>query len=69
MTKFLKTAKTGLITALNSISNQYFYLIGLFWMGASFLYIGEPHFWNVCGFAILFTGVQSIINEIKLNKN
>ena len=69
MTKFLKTAKTGLIRTLNHISDQWFYVIGLLWMGASFLYIGEPHFWNVLGFAILFTGVQGIINEIKLNRN
>jgi len=38
-------------------------------MGASFIYIGEPHFWTVLGFAILFTGIQNVINEIKLNSN
>jgi hypothetical protein len=66
MTKFLKTATSVITQNLKSVIDQWFYLIGLFWMGASFLYIGEPHFWNVLGFAILFTGVQGIINEIKL---
>jgi hypothetical protein len=66
MTKFLKTATSVITQNLKSVIDQWFYLIGLFWMGASFLYLGEPHFWNVLGFAILFTGVQGIINEIKL---
>ena len=66
MTKYLKTAASVITQTLKSAIDQWFYLIGLFWMGASFLYIGEPHFWNVLGFAILFTGVQGIINEIKL---
>ena len=68
MTKFLKTATSVISQTLKSTIDQWFYLIGLFWMGASFLYIGEPHFWNVLGFAILFTGVQGIINEIKLKQ-
>jgi hypothetical protein len=68
MTKFLKTATSVITQNLKSVIDQWFYLIGLFWMGASFLYIGEPHFWNVLGFAILFTGVQGIINEIKLKQ-
>ena len=69
MTKFLKTAASTVASILKTASNQYFYLIGILWMGASFLYLGEPHFWNVLGFAILFTGVQGIINEIKLKQN
>jgi hypothetical protein len=68
MTKFLKTATSVLTSTLKSAVDQYFYLIGIIWMGASFIYIGEPQFWNVLGFAIIFTGVQSIINEIKLKK-
>jgi 1,4-dihydroxy-2-naphthoate octaprenyltransferase len=64
MTKFLNTAKS----ILKSASDQYFYLIGIIWMFASFLYIGKPHFWVVLGFGIIFTGVQNIINEIKLKK-
>ena len=67
MTKFLKTVQTGLIKMLRAVSDQWFYVIGLIWMVASFLYIGEPQFWVVLGFAILFTGVQNVINEIKLN--
>ena len=67
MTKFLKTVQTGFTTTLKAISDQWFYVIGLTWMFASFLYIGEPQFWVVLGFAILFTGVQNLINEIKLN--
>ena len=63
MTKFLNKAKTF----LNLLSNQWFYLIGILWMFASFLYIGKPHFWIVLGFGIMFTGVQNIINEIKSN--
>ena len=69
MTKVFNAVKSGLNLIASSVINQWFYVIGLFWMGASFLYIGEPHFWNVLGFAILFTGVQGIINEIKLNRN
>ena len=68
MTKFLKTAKTGLVKIIKTLTDQWFSFIGLFWMGASFIYIGKPQFWSILGFAILFTGVQSIINEIKLNK-
>tara|TARA_B100000768_G_scaffold55725_1_gene54236 strand:- start:281 stop:493 length:213 start_codon:yes stop_codon:yes gene_type:complete len=68
MTKFFKTAKSVISSILKSAVDQYFYLIGIIWMAASFLYIGEPHFWNVLGFAIIFTGVQGIINEIKLKK-
>jgi hypothetical protein len=68
MTKFFKTAKSVISSILKSAADQYFYLIGIIWMAASFLYIGEPHFWNVLGFAIIFTGVQGIINEIKLKK-
>jgi 1,4-dihydroxy-2-naphthoate octaprenyltransferase len=64
MTKFLNTAKSILKSALD----QYFYLIGIIWMFASFLYIGKPNFWVVLGFGIIFTGVQNIINEIKLKK-
>lgn len=67
MTKVFNTLKSGLNLVVASVVNQWFYVIGLLWMGASFLYIGEPHFWTVLGFAILFTGVQNIINEIKLN--
>ena len=69
MTKFLKTVASVITSTLKSAADQYFYLIGIIWMGASFLYIGEPHFWIVLGFAILFTGVQGIINEIKLKQN
>ena len=69
MTKVFNTLKSGLNLVAVSIVNQWFYVIGLLWMGASFLYIGEPHFWNVLGFAIIFTGIQNLINEIKLNSN
>ncbi len=69
MTKVFNTVKSGLNLIASSIINQWFYVIGLLWMGASFLYIGEPHFWNVLGFAIIFTGIQNLINEIKLNSN
>ena len=65
MKKFLNTAKS----ILNTISDQWFYLIGLFWMFASFIYIGKPQFWIVLGFGIIFTGVQNIINESKLKRN
>ena len=66
MTKFFNTLKLGLNLVLRSIISQWFYLIGLLWMFASFLYIGKPQFWTVLGFGIIFTGVQNIINEIKL---
>ncbi len=69
MTKVFNTVKSGLNLIASSIINQWFYVIGLLWMGASFLYIGEPHFWNVLCFAIIFTGIQNLINEIKLNSN
>ena len=65
MKKFLNTAKS----ILNIISDQWFYLIGLLWMFSSFIYIGKPQFWIVLGFGIIFTGVQNIINEIKLKRN
>ena len=67
MAKFLKTVTTGYKQTFRVISDQWFSVIGLIWMFASFLYIGEPQFWTVLGFAILFTGVQNVINEIKLN--
>ena len=67
MTKVFNTLKSGLNLVISSVVNQWFYVIGLLWMFAAMLYVGEPHFWNVLGFAILFTGVQNIINEIKLN--
>jgi len=69
MIKVLNSLKSGLNLVVSSVIHQWFYVIGLLWMGASFLYIGEPHFWNVLGFAILFTGIQNVINEIKLNSN
>jgi len=69
MKKFLKAATSVVKSILKSASDQYFYLIGIIWMVASFLYVGEPQFWNVLGFAIIFTGVQGIINEIKLKNN
>lgn len=69
MTKVFNAVKSGLNLIASSVINQWFYVIGLLWMGASFLYIGEPHFWNVLGFAIIFTGIQNLINEIKLNSN
>jgi len=65
MKKFLNTAKS----ILKSASDQSFYLLGIIWMFASFLYIGKPQFWVVLGFGIIFTGVQNIINEIKLKRN
>jgi len=61
MTKFFNTLKLN----FKFLINQWFSFIGLLWMGASFIYIGKPQFWTVLGFAILFTGVQNIINEIK----
>ena len=69
MTKVLNALKSGLTLLASSISNQYFYFIGLLWMVISFMYIGKTQFWTILGFAILFTGVQSLINEIKLNRN
>lgn len=66
MTKVLNTLKAGLNLVTRAIIDQWFYVIGLFWMFASFLYIGKPQFWIVLGFGIIFTGVQNIINEIKL---
>lgn len=67
MTKVFNTLKSGLNLVVSSVVNQWFYVIGLLWMFASFLYIGKPQFWIVLGFGIIFTGVQNIINEIKLN--
>ena len=61
MTKVFNAVKSGLNLIASSVINQWFYVIGLLWMGASFLYIGEPHFWNVLGFAIIFTGIQTAI--------
>tara|TARA_B110001450_G_scaffold225816_1_gene224230 strand:+ start:1287 stop:1496 length:210 start_codon:yes stop_codon:yes gene_type:complete len=69
MKKVLNALVSGLKLVTTAFLNQYFYAIGLLWMFASFLYIGKPQFWTVLGFGIIFTGVQNIINEIKLNKN
>jgi hypothetical protein len=69
MTKVLNTLKSVLTQLASGISNQYFYFIGLLWMIISFMYIGKTQFWTILGFAILFTGVQNLINEIKLNRN
>tara|TARA_B100000963_G_scaffold321967_1_gene305682 strand:- start:653 stop:862 length:210 start_codon:yes stop_codon:yes gene_type:complete len=69
MIKVLNSLKSGLNLIVSSVINQWFYVIGLLWMGISFIYIGEPHFWTVLGFAIIFTGIQNVINEIKLNSN
>ena len=69
MINFLKTVKTKFTQTLKSITDQWYSVIGIVWMFCSFIYIGEPQFWTVLGFAILFTGVQGIINEIKLNNN
>ncbi len=63
MKKIFNTVKI----ILKVLGQQYFYVLGILWMLASFLYIGEPQFWNVLGFGVIFTGIQSIINEIKLN--
>ncbi len=68
MKKFLNTLTNGLKSIVASLIDQWFYAIGLLWMFASFLYVGEPHFWTVLGFGIIFTGVQNIVNEIKLSK-
>lgn len=67
MTKVFNTLKSGLNLVATGFINQYFYFIGLLWMLFSFAYVGSDKFWTVLGFGILFTGVQSIINEIKLN--
>jgi len=67
MTKVLNTLKAGLNLVTSSFVNQYFYFIGLLWMLVSFVYVGKDQFWTILGFGIIFTGVQSIINEIKLN--
>ena len=62
MTKFLNTLKSN----FKFLTSQWFSFIGLLWMGVSFIYIGKAQFWIVLGFAILFTGIQNIINEIRL---
>lgn len=69
MKKVLNALTSGITLLGKAFFNQYFYAIGLLWMFASFLYIGKPQFWTVLGFGIIFTGVQNIINEIKLSKN
>lgn len=66
MTKFLNTLKAGINLVIKSAVNQWFSFIGLLWMFASFIYIGEPQFWTVLGFGIMFTGVQTIVDQIKL---
>lgn len=67
MTKVFNTLKSGLNLIATGFTQQYFYFIGLLWMFISFAYVGESQFWNILGFGIIFTGVQNIINEIKLN--
>ena len=51
---------------LNVFVERYFSLLGLLWICVAFFYVGEPEFWTIVGFGTLFTGVQSIISEIKL---
>lgn len=69
MNKFLKKAGSVLSAMWTAFSNQYFQLLGLVWIFCSFIYIGKPQFWVVLGFGVLFTGIQQIINEIKLTQN
>ena len=66
MTKFLNILKSGVALVLRSITDQWFYILGLLWILISFMYIGKPQFWIILGFGTIFTGVQNIINEIKL---
>ena len=65
MKKFLNTAKSILNTAFRSVLLSNWSIMDV----RIFLYIGKPQFWVVLGFGIIFTGVQNIINEIKLKRN
>ena len=68
MKKILNFLGTVLQTIGAAFLNQFYYLLGIIWMFASFAYLGEPKFWVILGFGTIFTGIQSIINELKLAK-
>lgn len=61
MKKLLKTLTT-------TFAERYFSIIGLLWLVISLAYINRPEFWTILGGGVLFTGIQAIIDEIKLRK-
>lgn len=66
MKKVLNFFGTVLGTIGKAVTDQWFYVLGMIWIFASFAYIGDAKFWTILGFGTLFTAVQSIINELKL---
>lgn len=61
MKKFIKTLTTV-------FAEKYFSIIGLLWLFVALAYINRPEFWTILGGGVLFTGIQAIIDEIKLSK-
>ena len=59
----MKKVLSILKSIVRGLSNQYFRLMGLLWIFASFMYIGDPEFWTVLGFGTVFTGIQIIIEK------
>lgn len=59
MKKGLNILKSIMITW----SKRHYRIMGLLWIFASFMYIGEPQFWIVLGFGTVFNGMQDIIEK------
>lgn len=59
----MKKVLSILKSIVRGLSNQYFRLMGLLWIFASFMYIGDPEFWTILGFSVIFTGIQSLLEK------
>jgi 1,4-dihydroxy-2-naphthoate octaprenyltransferase len=59
----MKSVLNILNSLVKGFSNHYFRLIGLLWIFASFVYIGDPRFWTILGFGVIFTGIQSLLEK------
>lgn len=68
MKKVLNFFGSILETIGSAFRQQYFLLLGILWMFISFIYVGDSRFWTILGFGTVFTGIQSVINELKLKQ-
>jgi len=52
-----------------NLSETYFYVCSILFVIVSFTRLGEDRFWDLMGMAIIFSGIQEIINYLKVDSN
>lgn len=57
--------KNWFIRLFKSFGETYFYTCSIMFVLISFLHLGEDRFWDLMGFAIIFSGLQEVINNGK----